>query len=70
LRREKIGATARFWRFSAASYPDLIEALPKNPITSVNKTVNGSFVQPSSAGVCSLYLSLLLCPALFVIYNT
>ncbi|XP_039790399.1 acetolactate synthase small subunit 2, chloroplastic-like isoform X3 [Panicum virgatum] len=50
LRREKIGATARFWRFSAASYPDLIEALPKNPITSVNKTVNGSFVQPSSAG--------------------
>ncbi|OEL31941.1 Acetolactate synthase small subunit 2, chloroplastic [Dichanthelium oligosanthes] len=50
LRREKIGATARFWRFSAASYPDLIEALPKNPLTSVNKTVNGSFDQPSNAG--------------------
>nr|CUS31213.1 Acetolactate synthase small subunit 1 [Saccharum hybrid cultivar LCP 85-384] len=50
LRREKIGATARFWQFSAASYPDLIEALPKNPITSVNRTVNGSFDQPSNAG--------------------
>lgn len=50
LRREKIGATARFWRFSAASYPDLIEALPKNPITSVNRTVNGSFDQSSNAG--------------------
>ncbi|TKW40209.1 hypothetical protein SEVIR_1G231300v4 [Setaria viridis] len=50
LRREKIGATARFWRFSAASYPDLIEALPKNPLTSVNRTVNGSLDQPSNAG--------------------
>ncbi|PWZ27992.1 Acetolactate synthase small subunit 2, chloroplastic [Zea mays] len=50
LRRERIGATARFWRFSAASYPDLIEALPKNPLTSVNRTVNGSFGQPSNAG--------------------
>ncbi|EEC73569.1 hypothetical protein OsI_08011 [Oryza sativa Indica Group] len=51
LRREKIGATARFWGFSAASYPDLIEALPKNSLlTSVNKTVNGSFDQPSNAG--------------------
>ncbi|KAI4984872.1 hypothetical protein ZWY2020_017502 [Hordeum vulgare] len=50
LRREKIGATARFWGFSAASYPDLVEASRKNPLTSVNKTVNGSFDQPSSAG--------------------
>ncbi|KAJ1279908.1 hypothetical protein BS78_04G191300 [Paspalum vaginatum] len=50
LRREKIGATARFWRFSAASYPDLIDALPKNPLTSVNRTVNGSLEQPSNAG--------------------
>ncbi|WVZ74672.1 hypothetical protein U9M48_022831, partial [Paspalum notatum var. saurae] len=50
LRREKIGATARFWRFSAASYPDLIEALPKNPLTSVNRTVNGSLDQPSNGG--------------------
>ncbi|KAL6634715.1 hypothetical protein ACP70R_027386 [Stipagrostis hirtigluma subsp. patula] len=50
LRREKIGATARFWGFSAASYPDLIESLPKNPLTSVNRTVNGSFDEPSTAG--------------------
>ncbi|XP_062219589.1 acetolactate synthase small subunit 1, chloroplastic-like [Phragmites australis] len=50
LRREKIGATARFWGFSAASYPDLIEALPKNPLTSVKRTVNASFDQPSNAG--------------------
>ncbi|CAL5020988.1 unnamed protein product [Urochloa decumbens] len=50
LRREKIGATARFWRFSAASYPDLIEGLPKTPVTSVNRTVNGSLDQPSNAG--------------------
>jgi hypothetical protein len=57
LRRERIGATARFWRFSAASYPDLIEALPKNPLTSVNRTVNGSFGQPSNAGVCNLLLT-------------
>uniref|UniRef100_A0A0D9VI54 ACT domain-containing protein n=1 Tax=Leersia perrieri TaxID=77586 RepID=A0A0D9VI54_9ORYZ len=51
LRREKIGATARFWGFSAASYPDLIEALPQNSLlNSVNRTVNGSFDQPSNAG--------------------
>ncbi|KAE8778624.1 Acetolactate synthase small subunit [Hordeum vulgare] len=50
LRREKIGASARFWGFSAASYPDLVEALRKNPLTFVNKTVNGSFDQPSNAG--------------------
>ncbi|CAG7907666.1 unnamed protein product [Brassica rapa] len=28
LRREKMGATAPFWRFSAASYPDLKEQAP------------------------------------------
>ncbi|XVE84389.1 hypothetical protein DITRI_Ditri17bG0008600 [Diplodiscus trichospermus] len=30
LRREKMGASAPFWRFSAASYPDLQEAEPVN----------------------------------------
>jgi len=68
LRREKIGATARFWQFSAASYPDLIEALPKNPITSVNRTVNGSFDQPSNAGVCNLLL-LKLSRIFFFLYH-
>jgi hypothetical protein len=53
LIREKIGTAARFWGFSTASYPDLIEASPRNPLlTSPKKTVNGSFDQPSSAGVC------------------
>ncbi|TVU29268.1 hypothetical protein EJB05_20827, partial [Eragrostis curvula] len=50
LRREKIGATARFWGFSAASYPDLIETLAKHPLTSVNGTVNGSVDQSSNGG--------------------
>jgi acetolactate synthase-1/3 small subunit len=51
LIREKIGTAARFWGFSTASYPDLIEASPRNPLlTSPKKTVNGSFDQPSSAG--------------------
>ncbi|KAG8481369.1 hypothetical protein CXB51_026120 [Gossypium anomalum] len=30
LRREKMGASAPFWRFSAASYPDLQEKVPAN----------------------------------------
>ncbi|KAK8332913.1 hypothetical protein V6Z12_A10G170000 [Gossypium hirsutum] len=30
LRREKMGASALFWRFSAASYPDLHEKVPAN----------------------------------------
>ncbi|GAB2211874.1 hypothetical protein Droror1_Dr00025213 [Drosera rotundifolia] len=30
LRREKMGETAPFWRFSAASYPDLEEKAPMN----------------------------------------
>ncbi|ONM26460.1 Acetolactate synthase small subunit 1 chloroplastic [Zea mays] len=30
LRREKMGETAPFWRFSAASYPDLEVAIPSN----------------------------------------
>ncbi|KAB2062533.1 hypothetical protein ES319_A10G158600v1 [Gossypium barbadense] len=30
LRREKMGASAPFWRFSAASYPDLHEKVPAN----------------------------------------
>ncbi|KAK9672160.1 hypothetical protein RND81_12G080800 [Saponaria officinalis] len=28
LKREKLGESAPFWRFSAASYPDLVEAMP------------------------------------------
>ncbi|XVF29645.1 hypothetical protein REPUB_Repub15cG0139800 [Reevesia pubescens] len=32
LRREKMGASAPFWRFSAASYPDLEETVPVNTL--------------------------------------
>ncbi|KAL4310792.1 hypothetical protein GQ457_01G035440 [Hibiscus cannabinus] len=32
LRREKMGASAPFWRFSAASYPDLEETAPVKPL--------------------------------------
>ncbi|KAE8702917.1 Detected protein of confused Function [Hibiscus syriacus] len=32
LRRGKMGASAPFWRFSAASYPDLEETAPVNPL--------------------------------------
>ncbi|MBA0768385.1 hypothetical protein Gotri_017187 [Gossypium trilobum] len=32
LRREKMGASAPFWRLSAASYPDLQETVPNNAL--------------------------------------
>ncbi|CAF1699721.1 unnamed protein product [Brassica napus] len=44
LRREKMGATAPFWRFSAASYPDLKEQAPVNVLRG-SKT--GAIVPPS-----------------------
>ncbi|KAL0785510.1 hypothetical protein Bca101_001756 [Brassica carinata] len=44
LRREKMGATAPFWRFSAASYPDLKEQAPFNVLRG-SKT--GAIVPPS-----------------------
>ncbi|XP_042466543.1 acetolactate synthase small subunit 2, chloroplastic-like [Zingiber officinale] len=34
LRREKMGQTAPFWRFSAASYPDLDGSIPAKPLRS------------------------------------
>ncbi|KAL1365998.1 hypothetical protein HN51_013917 [Arachis hypogaea] len=55
LRREKLGASAPFWRFSAASYPDLevkpvVNALEaaktSNPITNTDTPVGGD-VYPS-----------------------
>ncbi|GAV86973.1 ALS_ss_C domain-containing protein/ACT_5 domain-containing protein [Cephalotus follicularis] len=32
LRREKMGETAPFWRFSAASYPDLVKEIPDDAV--------------------------------------
>ncbi|KAJ3706032.1 hypothetical protein LUZ61_009737 [Rhynchospora tenuis] len=50
LRRERIGASAPFWRFSADSYPDLEEpVLQKTGLGSMDKTVNGN-IQSSSGG--------------------
>ncbi|XP_073293371.1 acetolactate synthase small subunit 1, chloroplastic-like [Primulina huaijiensis] len=57
LRREKMGETAPFWIFSAASYPDLegitaIEAIPTNDRNQVNgKPTNGSHFPVSEGDV-------------------
>lgn len=41
LRREKMGESAPFWRFSAASYPDLEVAMPsKSHVNTGMKTAN------------------------------
>lgn len=43
LRREKMGETAPFWRFSAASYPDLEETIPTNALfRNVKRSLNGN----------------------------
>ncbi|GER36695.1 acetolactate synthase small subunit [Striga asiatica] len=49
LRREKLGESAPFWRFSAASYPDLESA---RPAATVSRTVKGTLSRESdtSAG--------------------
>ncbi|XP_050242874.1 acetolactate synthase small subunit 1, chloroplastic [Quercus robur] len=50
LRREKMGETAPFWRFSAASYPDLERPLPaKGLVANANQSHNGN-VSISSGG--------------------
>ncbi|XP_022874933.1 acetolactate synthase small subunit 1, chloroplastic-like [Olea europaea var. sylvestris] len=54
LRREKMGESAPFWRFSAASYPDLEETRPLDTVPSsakrtpdvVSNTSNGGDVYP------------------------
>ncbi|KAL6343254.1 hypothetical protein AAG906_022170 [Vitis piasezkii] len=41
LRREKMGESAPFWRFSASSYPDLEGEIPENTFVETrNKTLN------------------------------
>ncbi|KAJ4833702.1 Synaptic vesicle membrane protein VAT-1 [Turnera subulata] len=60
LRRERMGETAPFWRFSAASYPDLEttspgQTLPQNPVNSLSgnadPSLNGSSISPSKGDV-------------------
>lgn len=52
LRREKMGKTAPFWGFSAASYPDLERPSPANALVeNGNRSLNG-YVSTSSK-VCT-----------------
>ncbi|XP_010242460.1 PREDICTED: acetolactate synthase small subunit 2, chloroplastic-like [Nelumbo nucifera] len=51
LRRERMGETAPFWRFSAASYPDL-EGTPVNALMgATNRTLNSNLDQSSGGDV-------------------
>ena len=52
LRREKMGETAPFWRFSAASYPDLERAVPVNGVA--ENTNDSPKVASTSSSVCIL----------------
>ncbi|KAG6571736.1 acetolactate synthase small subunit 2, chloroplastic-like [Cucurbita moschata] len=51
LRRERLGASAPFWRYSAASYPDLEENMPVNASMGIeNKAFNGELSESNSSG--------------------
>lgn len=51
LRREKMGASAPFWRYSAASYPDLEETMPVDTfVGKIKTTLNGE--SDTSVRVC------------------
>ncbi|KAL3520459.1 hypothetical protein ACH5RR_018608 [Cinchona calisaya] len=52
LRREKMGETAPFWSFSAASYPDLEETVPVQPtLKNIDKSPNGNASDASRGDV-------------------
>ncbi|GMN36140.1 hypothetical protein TIFTF001_005774 [Ficus carica] len=50
LRREKLGASAPFWRYSAASYPDLERTTPVDPLAGVESRSSNSESDRSSGG--------------------
>ncbi|XP_070033446.1 acetolactate synthase small subunit 1, chloroplastic-like isoform X2 [Nicotiana tomentosiformis] len=62
LRREKMGESAPFWRFSAASYPDLEGAMSAGTISRTTKrTPNGeSMSMAETSGLHSHTLSMLV----------
>ncbi|KAL2941418.1 Acetolactate synthase small subunit 2 chloroplastic [Bienertia sinuspersici] len=51
LRREKMGETAPFWRFSAASYPDLEEKPVAALVETTKRSINGNAGSFSSGDV-------------------
>ncbi|XP_019193808.1 PREDICTED: acetolactate synthase small subunit 1, chloroplastic-like isoform X2 [Ipomoea nil] len=52
LRREKLGETAPFWRFSAASYPDLEQTVSgADTLKDVSQTMNGKLNNDSRGDV-------------------
>ncbi|KAF3455191.1 hypothetical protein FNV43_RR05639 [Rhamnella rubrinervis] len=52
LRREKMGETAPFWRFSATSYPDLEREVPADALVGkINRSSNGDAISPSRGDV-------------------
>ncbi|XP_015061725.1 acetolactate synthase small subunit 1, chloroplastic-like [Solanum pennellii] len=52
LRREKMGESAPFWRFSAASYPDLEVAMSANTVAgTTKKTSNGESMSMAEGDV-------------------
>ncbi|XP_021734317.1 acetolactate synthase small subunit 1, chloroplastic-like [Chenopodium quinoa] len=51
LRRERMGQTAPFWRFSAASYPDLEEKAINALVESTKRSINGDLGSSSSGDV-------------------
>lgn len=56
LRREKMGATAPFWRFSASSYPDLESIMPVQSILgSPGSTFSSNSDMSSGVSIASHY---------------
>ncbi|XP_044980446.1 acetolactate synthase small subunit 2, chloroplastic-like [Hordeum vulgare subsp. vulgare] len=51
LRREKMGQTAPFWRFSVASYPDLEVKMPSKSTLSTAKATSGDSEESSQGDV-------------------
>ncbi|XP_052192694.1 acetolactate synthase small subunit 1, chloroplastic-like isoform X1 [Diospyros lotus] len=62
LKREKMGETAPFWRFSATSYPDLKETIPSDALLgNLTRPLNGNCsTSSSSSGLQSHTLSMLI----------
>ncbi|KAM1061384.1 hypothetical protein ACFX2A_026421 [Malus domestica] len=50
LRREKLGASAPFWRYSAASYPDLERTVPVDALVGVENGLVNAVSDVSSGG--------------------